>query len=500
HTRFEVRPTSPPMQIDFTTTPADLDEVDLLVLPVRDGAITDAWRERAGPGFERTRADLDRTKTATLVYPAGGPRLVLVPADGDAEAQRAAAAGAAATANALQVETVGLAVPEGADPVALVEGLRLGAYRYTRYKTKGDDAWPGPSRLVVQATEARRAAVERAGVVTDAVILARDLVNRSPDETTAQGLGALAKEAGEAAGLVVEVWDRARIEAEGMGGLLCVNRGSVEPPAFLVMEHRPEAPVLDRPIVLVGKAVTFDTGGLSLKPTKGSMDTMKADMAGGAAVIGAMVALARLGLPLPVVALVPSTDNRPGENAFVPGDVVRMHDGTTVEILNTDAEGRMLLADALSYARRYDPALVVDVATLTGSIVVALGDRVAGLFTNEDDGARDRLDRFTEAGRATGELVWPMPTFDFYKEALKSDVADLQNLGGREGQASTAAVFLEHFTRNADGNGYPWVHLDIAGPAFLTRGRAYLPAGGTGFGVRLLVEVLRGLAGGTGAA
>lgn len=270
-----------------------------------------------------------------------------------------------------------------------------------------------------------------------------------------------------------------------MGGLLAVNRGSLEPPTFTVMEWRPDRMANEQPIVLVGKGVTFDTGGLSLKPTKDSMDSMKADMAGAAAVAGVMVAVARLGLPLHVVGLVPATDNRPGENAFVPGDVVRMHSGKTVEVLNTDAEGRLLLADALSYARIYRPALVVDLATLTGAQVIALGSEVAAVMTNEDvpDAAR-RLAAIEAAGRRTGEWVHRLPMYEHYGRALESDVADLKNIGGREAGTITAAKFLEHFVD------YPWLHLDIAGPAFLKEPKPYRPKGGTGFGVRLLVDFL----------
>lgn len=480
------------MQIDFTYNATDLQHADLVVLPIQDGTVPSDWQDR--PGLDRAIADAIETKEATPFYQAEGAPWVLVAADGEAESQRNAGAKAAVLAQSRKVETVALVAPDGGDPAPFVEGFRLGAYRYTRYKTTEEASWAGPSRLLVLGGADYKGAVEEAAIRAEATVLARDLVNRSPDETTAQGLGALAKEAGEAVGLTVSVWDKAAIEAEGMGGLLSVNRGSVDPPAFITMEHHPDGAVNEKPVVLVGKAVTFDTGGLSLKPTKGSMDHMKADMAGGAAVIGAMVGIARMALPLHVVALVPSTDNRPGLNAFVPGDVVRMHNGTTVEVLNTDAEGRMLLADALSYARRYDPHLVVDVATLTGAAVVALGDRVAAVFTSDTEDAPGRYDHFVDAGNVSGDRVWPMPVFELYREQLKSDVADLKNVGGREAGSCTAAAFLEHFTQDGEGNGYPWVHLDIAGPAFRDSASGYLPSGGTGFGVRLLMEALRQVA------
>jgi leucyl aminopeptidase len=287
---------------------------------------------------------------------------------------------------------------------------------------------------------------------------------------------------------VASVWDRALIEEEGMGGLLAVNRGSTEPPTFTVLEWMPENRRNDHPVVLVGKGVTFDTGGLSLKPTLDSMDAMKSDMAGAAAVIGAMEAIARLELPLYVVGLVPASDNRPGENAYVPGDVVRMHSGKTVEVLNTDAEGRMLLADALSYAKTYNPEIVIDLATLTGAAVVALGQHAAAIMTSEDGGAAERLAAMEAAGTRAGERVHPLPMFAAYAKDLESDVADLKNVGGRAAGAVTAAKFLEHFVA------YPWIHVDIAGPSFLKKALPYRPVGGTGFGVRLLVEYLRSYA------
>jgi leucyl aminopeptidase len=221
------------------------------------------------------------------------------------------------------------------------------------------------------------------------------------------------------------------------------------------------------------------------------MDKMKADMAGGAAVVGAMRAVATLGLPVHVVALVPATDNRPGEKAYVPGDVVTMRSGSTVEVLNTDAEGRMILADALDVAKGYDPELTVSVATLTGAAVVALGTRVAAVLTSEDEGASDRLANFEAAGRRTGEFVAPLPMFAHYAEQLKSDVADQKNVGGREAGTVTAAKFLEHFTRDGEKAAYPWVHVDIAGPAFIDIPQPYRPKGGTGFGVRLLTDLLQ---------
>ncbi len=250
----------------------------------------------------------------------------------------------------------------------------------------------------------------------------------------------------------------------------------------------PENPVNDKPVVLVGKGVVYDTGGLSLKPTKGSMDYMKCDMGGAAAVVGAMEAIARLALPVHVIGMIPATDNRPGVNAYVPGDVIKMHSGKTVEVLNTDAEGRMLLADALSYAKTYKPELVFDLATLTGGAVIALGRTVAAVMTNETDGSRERIEAIEEAGQQSGDRVHRLPMYAEYADQLKSDVADMKNVGGREASSITAGKFLEHFVD------YPWIHIDIAGPAYLHEPKPYRPKGGSGFGVRLLVEFLRAYA------
>jgi leucyl aminopeptidase len=275
------------------------------------------------------------------------------------------------------------------------------------------------------------------------------------------------------------------IEEEQMGGLLAVNQGSQEPPTFTVLEWMPDNRRNERPVVLVGKGVTFDTGGLSLKPTKDSMDAMKSDMAGAAAVIGAVEAVARMELPLYVIGLIPATDNRPGENAYVPGDVIKMHSGKTVEVLNTDAEGRMILADALSYAKTYNPEVVIDLATLTGAAVVALGNLAAAVMTSEGPGAAELIAPLVDAGVRTGERVHELPMYAGYGEQIKSDVADIKNVGGRGAGSITAAKFLEHFVS------YPWIHMDIAGPSYLKAAKPYRTIGGTGFGVRILVDYLR---------
>ena len=484
-------------------SPADLD-VDLLVLPftktpaqARVEALAEtlgAAVARAARGFEGAAGDL------RVAYPedAVAERVALVglgpSADLDAEAMRTAAAVGSDAARDYEADTVGCLLPveeELDDDTAaqsLVEGFELGAYQYRRYKT--DDGFAGPSTFVLRVgdehdADAVQAGAERGHDLAAATCTARDLVNRSPNDKTAEAFAETVAESGTAHGYDVETWEEDRIREEGLGGLLAVNQGSFDPPTFSVLSWAPDDAVNDRPVVVVGKGVMFDTGGLSLKDTKGSMDKMKSDMGGAAAVVGLFEALADRDVPLHVIGLVPATDNRPGRKAYVPGDVIEMHSGATVEVMNTDAEGRLLLADALSYASTtYNPSLVVDLATLTGSSIVALGTTAAAVMASETDAAAERLYAIQRAGERTGERVHPLPMYAEYKEQLDSDVADLTNVGSKAAGAITAGKFLEHFVDA------PWLHLDIAGPAFLDEPAAYNPKGGTGFGVRLLAAYL----------
>jgi len=484
--------------------PVDLD-VDLLLFPVTARPSTARFKALSrtfGPTIQRAGHDFAGEEgDVRVVYPElpVAPRVSFVglgPVSSlDSGSVRRAAAAGADVAAEHEADAVACVLPgeEGLeDEVAaqgLVEGFVLGAYRYTRYKT--DDPFEGPSTFLLHVGEDRNGeAVDRGARRGDyrasATGTARDLVNRSPDEKTAQQLAEQIVASGNEHGYGVETWEEEWIREEGMGGLLAVNRGSFDPPTVSVLRWVPDEAVNDRPVVVAGKGVVFDTGGLSLKDTKGSMDKMKSDMAGAAAVVGLFEALSALEVPLKVVGLVPATDNRPGRQAYVPGDVVEMHDGTTVEVMNTDAEGRLLLADALSYASSaYNPELVVDVATLTGSCVVALGSQAAGLMTNDTEEAAERLYAIQRAGERTGERVHPLPMYEEYEDALESPVADCTNVGGRAG-AITAAKFLEQFVDA------PWMHLDIAGPAFRDEPAAngYEPEGGTGFGVRLLASYL----------
>jgi leucyl aminopeptidase len=267
-----------------------------------------------------------------------------------------------------------------------------------------------------------------------------------------------------------------------MGGLLAVNRGSIDPPTFSILEWNPGNAKNKKPIVLVGKGITFDTGGLSLKPTPNSMDSMKSDMAGGATVAAVIYAAAKSGLAVHLIALIPATDNRPDGNALTPGDIIYTHSGKSVEVLNTDAEGRLILADALSFAKKYDPTLVVDVATLTGSAAMAIGPY--GIVAMGNAG-RETFDLLKQSGERVYERIVEFPFWNEYDELIKSDIADIKNIGSREGGAITAGKFLANFVD------YPWIHLDIAGPAFLSTADHYRGKGGTGTGVRLLLDFLR---------
>ncbi len=362
---------------------------------------------------------------------------------------------------------------------ALVEGLILYNYRFEKYRKQSDSTNAFPSSISIYCPYLQEDDLSRLEVLTQAVYLARDLVNEPLSHLNAGGLAERLKSMGSDSGFSVEVMDKSRIESLKMGGLLAVNRGSVDPPSFSILEWKPDKYVNERPFVLIGKGIVFDTGGLSLKPTANSMDYMKSDMAGAAAVAGIMFAISQNKLPVHVIGLIPATDNRPGGNAFVPGDVITMYDGTTVEVMNTDAEGRLLLADALSWAKQYDPCLVIDIATLTGSAAAAVGSQGSVVMQKS---AGEWYDSLEESGYYTHERLVKFPLWEEYAEMLKSDIADIKNLGGKEAGAITAGKFLERFIS------FPWLHIDIAGPAYLNSEDNYRKKGGTAVGVRLLFD------------
>jgi len=375
---------------------------------------------------------------------------------------------------------------------AVVEGTLLGLYRYTEHKTDNDRK-KVESMTLVNLDKPRagviRDAVHRASVVATMTNFARDLINAPSNEKTPRLFAERVRTAAKEAGASLTVFDEKQLDKMGFGCLLGVAKGSVEPPRFLVLEHRGGGKA--KPVVFVGKGITFDSGGIALKPLEAPgtdpMWVMRYDMGGAAAALGAVLAAARLKLPVNAVALAPLTENMPSGSAQKPGDIVRSFGGRTIEVLNPDAEGRLVLADALGYAKTLKPQAVVDLATLTGAVKVALGKHAAGMFCNEEALAK-RLER---AAEATSERVWQLPLWEEYTEQIKSDFADVKNTGGRAAGTITAAKFLEQFVE-----GMTWAHLDIAGTAWIESGpdsprKEYLPIGASGYGVRLLVRLLR---------
>jgi len=362
---------------------------------------------------------------------------------------------------------------------AAIEGVLLSTYRFAGYKAE-PQVGKVDHVLVLGATDA---AVQRGTARGEATILARDLINEPANVMTPDALARRAQEVAEASGLEITIWDEDELVANEMNGVLDVARGSEVPPRFIHLRH--EGTGSDGAIALVGKGVTFDSGGLSLKDPK-NMEEMKTDMSGAAAVIAAMGAVPRLAPSLRVDAYIPAVENMPGNGAIRPGDVIHHRGGTTVEVLNTDAEGRLILGDALALASEKRPDVIVDVATLTGSILVALGRRIAGLFCNDDALAAELLAAADEAG----EPLWRMPLFDGYKRELESEVADMRNVGSRFGGSITAALFLKRFV----ADGIPWAHLDIAGTARSESEDDLGPKGGGGVATRTLLSWLEGRA------
>lgn len=371
---------------------------------------------------------------------------------------------------------------EDAHVLAMAEGMALGNYQFLKYRKDAAKEKNSLATIHVLTSKKSANAIAELNTVIEATFLARTLVNEPQSYLTAEQFSKEMQAAGKKAGFGVEVLNKAKIKALKMGGLLAVNMGSQLPPTFNILEYKPKNAKNKKPIVLVGKGVVYDTGGLSLKPTANSMDYMKCDMAGGAAVVGTLYAVAKNKWPLHVIGLVPATDNRPGENAYCPGDVLNMMDGQTVEMLNADAEGRLILADALHYAKRYSPELTIDLATLTGAAAAAIGGYGIVAMGTADEKVKAAL---KESGNNVYERLVEFPLWDEYGDLLKSDLADMKNIGGPVAGAITAGKFLEKFTD------YPWMHFDIAGPAFTQKPDKYRSNGGTGCGVRLLTDFLK---------
>lgn len=361
------------------------------------------------------------------------------------------------------------------------EGLSLANYQFLNYKSDAKKLTHSLTTLLFSKNSFTATELNQLDILNKAISKARDLVNEPLQTLTATALADAFKTMGKEAGFKVTVLNKEQITNEKMGGILAVNRGSILPPTFSVMEYKPKNAQNKQPIVLVGKGIVYDTGGLSLKPTPASMDRMKSDMSGSAVVSATIYAASLLQLPLHIIALVPATENRPGENAYVPGDVITMYSGKTVEVLNTDAEGRLVLADALHWAKRYEPALVVDFATLTGAAAAAIGDVGIVCMGNAEESTKLAL---KTAGTNQYERLVEFPMWDEYGDMIKSDIADLKNIGGPYGGAITAGKFLEHFVD------YPWMHFDIAGVSLNMSKKGYHPIGGTAYGVRMMMDFL----------
>jgi leucyl aminopeptidase len=427
------------------------------------------------------------------------PRVLLVglgkPAEFTVDRARQVAASAARRARELGARTLatklhgagaGILTPRQAAQ-AIVEGTLLGLYRFDHLRRRPADDGNGPppgtvERLVVVEPDAAHQADVEAGatrgrILAESQLLVRDLVTQPGNVLSPRALADRAREVAAEVGLRCEVLERPAMEELGMGALLGVARGSDEPPQFIILEHAPPGREESPPIVLCGKAVTFDSGGISIKPAEG-MWAMKDDMAGGAAVLGALRALALLKAPRRAIGLIPATENMPSGRATRPGDVLRAMDGQTIEIISTDAEGRLILADALAYGHRYQPAAMIDIATLTGGAMIALGHAAAAVMGN----AASVIAGLQAAAHVTGEKVWELPLWDDdYKRLIRSDIADMKNSGGRYASAIGGGMLLKQFAKQV-----PWAHVDIAGVSWSDADAPYRPKGATGFGVRLL--------------
>jgi leucyl aminopeptidase len=373
---------------------------------------------------------------------------------------------------------------------ATVEGALLGTYQFNEHKSKKGNGKQLDEIMVVEYDKAKLDEVQAgafAGQATaNGVNAARTLINRAPNALHPVAFAEQAQAMAQRVGLKCTVFTEKEIAEHNMGGIQAVAQGSAQPARLVIWEHNPDA--TGEPLVFIGKGVTFDTGGISIKPSEG-MQNMKADMAGAAAVFGAMQAIAELKLPQRVIGMIPLVENMPSDRAFRPGDVITMMSGLTVEIISTDAEGRMILADALHYAKRYKPRGVVDLATLTGACVIALGDGVAaGVFSNNDDWAQTVL----RAADAQGEKLWQLPLYAEYGDKIRSDYAEIKNSGGRNGGVGTSAYFLKRFVEEGEDDAYPWAHIDMAGMMFSDSTRGYQVKGGMGYGVRMLIQLAKG--------
>lgn len=474
-------------------------DATVLFLPQEKGGF-DLLASRIRSTWENTGSALDSgdisgaKDSASVVYTGSkkSPRLILVGV-GDTELLtlerfRRAAAIAVQRAIGLKAESIAVILPTNDLPMtdltqAIVEGLKLGSYSFDKYFTEKKKEHKPLSKILllsdIDDLRPARSGMAAGEAIANGVNFARDLANAPSNEIYPESLAKEAQTLGRL-GTKVTILKKPQIARLGMGGLLAVNQGSLLPPFFIIMEWNGGKKGTP-PVVLVGKGITFDSGGISIKPSAGMAD-MKMDMGGSAAVLGAMRAIAELKLPMNVVGLVPTTENMPSGSAYKPGDVVTFMNGKTAEIDNTDAEGRLILADALTYADRYKPQAVIDLATLTGACVVALGNVATGMMGNNPE----LNGRIREAGERSYDRVWELPLWVEYEELIKSDIADVKNSGGRGAGTISAGLFLQHFIGD-----YKWAHLDIAGSGMVPKASGYISKGGTGAGVRLLIDMLR---------
>lgn len=469
------------MEVRATAAPVDLDGATLII-GVMEGLEAVTGSEEEFEAIERSSleaAGFEGKPGQTVTLPHGTAKAILVVGLGEEasfDSLRAASGNAIRNVKTERAVTLLAGVDIDEATRAVVEGTLLGGYQFRTYKTN-DEALDAETVAVVGGDETELAT---AVVSSEVTLLARDWVNTPARDTSPETLAALIEAAAEGTGVSVEIWDRRRIEEEKLGALLGVAAGSDRDPRVVILQYRPDG--AEQHLALVGKGITFDTGGLSLK-TANYMEEMKDDMAGAAAVVAATIGIARLGIPVNVTTITPLTDNAVGGDATRPGDVLRPVEGPTIEVLNTDAEGRLILADGLGLAKRYEPDLTIDVATLTGAAAVALGKQVAAVFGSD----REVAARVLDAAAKAGEEFWELPLHKGYRKSIDSNIADIKNISGsRYGGAIVAALLLAEYA----GDG-PWAHLDIAGPARREETAGEFLKGASGVGVRTLIELAR---------
>ena len=479
-------------------------ETDAIVIPILEDDLhnelllaADAALEGQIQSFLNLGDFKGKPKTTSVLYTDGGitaPRVILVGlgmyAELNAEKVRQVSGHTARMARDLGLKSIAVPLPpETQDDwtQAAVEASLLSLYEFKQHKTvKEDDDGESKSLdslTILVGSDIEKNSIERlvarGETIANGTILARNLSNQPSNHLTPTLLAEKAEEVAESTGLSCTIFDKATLEEKGFRTLLAVSQGSAEEPRFIILEYTPEGDAQDT-VALVGKGITFDTGGISLKSGKG-MDEMKHDMSGAAAVLGAMQAIGNLKPDVRVIGIVAASENMPGSTAIKPGDVVTSYGGKTIEIMNTDAEGRLILADALGWTAQYQPNGVVDLATLTGAVITCLGHIAAGAMGTDDT----LMEKIRKAAEKTHERVWELPLWDDYDEGVKSKVADVQNIGDGTAGTLAGAAFLKKFAE-----GYPWVHLDIAGTAWGMKGSTYIPEGATGYGVRLLVQLV----------